>query len=309
LLENLRKPRFALADDFRGCSLEQVVGWDAVEPLLLGQFFVSGEIEAYEKLHGPVFPAGGSGGFWLRFGLRLLCFFGRLFGFGCFRAKVFATIKLYLQLFIEAKRLFPSFKLVARLLGFLFVGAKIEQHIRVGHKESLRCAWLQVKIPVALARPLEALTDPAACPGSWTRPERKLDYGLRTSPVGGYCEVETSRLNCRRNTIFEAMGFALTQVRVGGTFPYGTLLINLTGCFFLGLIGQFTLNRMVIPPDWRVAITVGFFGGFTTFSSFGWETAKMLEDGEWLSATSYVVASVAAGLFLSVAGIRLANRF
>jgi fluoride exporter len=101
----------------------------------------------------------------------------------------------------------------------------------------------------------------------------------------------------------------LAQIRVGGTFPYGTLLINLTGCFFLGLIGQLTLNRMVIPPDWRVAITVGFFGGFTTFSSFGWETAKMLEDGEWLSATSYVVASVAAGLFLSVAGIRLANRF
>jgi CrcB protein len=98
------------------------------------------------------------------------------------------------------------------------------------------------------------------------------------------------------------------QVRVSGTFPYGTLLINLTGCFFLGLIGQFTLNRMVIPPDWRVAIAVGFFGGYTTFSSFGWETAKMLEDGEWLRATTYVGASVVAGLLLSVAGIHLANR-
>ena len=92
-------------------------------------------------------------------------------------------------------------------------------------------------------------------------------------------------------------------------FPYGTLLINLTGCFLLGLIGQFTLNRMVISPDWRVAIAVGFFGGYTTFSSFGWETAKMLEDGEWLRASTYVAASVAAGLLLSVAGIRLANRF
>jgi len=102
-------------------------------------------------------------------------------------------------------------------------------------------------------------------------------------------------------------GFA--QVRVSGTFPYGTLLINLTGCFFLGLVGQFTLNRIVISPDWRVAITVGFFGGYTTFSSFGWETAKMLEDGEWLPAASYVAASVVVGLFLSVAGIRLANRF
>ena len=101
----------------------------------------------------------------------------------------------------------------------------------------------------------------------------------------------------------------VVQLRMGGAFPYGTLLINLTGCFLLGLIGQFTLNRMVISPDWRVAIAVGFFGGYTTFSSFGWETAKMLEDGEWLRATTYVGASVAAGLLLSVAGIRLANRF
>lgn len=101
----------------------------------------------------------------------------------------------------------------------------------------------------------------------------------------------------------------IVQVRAGGAFPYGTLLINLTGCFLLGLIGQFTLNRMLISPDWRVAITVGFFGGYTTFSSFGWETAKMLEDGEWLRATTYVAASVFVGLFLSVAGIRLANRF
>jgi CrcB protein len=101
----------------------------------------------------------------------------------------------------------------------------------------------------------------------------------------------------------------VVQIRAGSAFPYGTLLVNLTGCFLLGLIGQFTLNRMVISPDWRVAIAVGFFGGYTTFSSFGWETAKMLEDGEWLRATTYVAASVIAGLFLSLSGIRLANRF
>jgi CrcB protein len=101
----------------------------------------------------------------------------------------------------------------------------------------------------------------------------------------------------------------VVQIRTGNTFPYGTLLVNLTGCFFLGMIGQFTLNRLVISPDWRVAIAVGFFGGYTTFSSFGWETAKMLEDGEWLRVTTYVTVSVVAGLLLSVAGIRLANRF
>jgi fluoride exporter len=99
------------------------------------------------------------------------------------------------------------------------------------------------------------------------------------------------------------------QIKVGSTFPYGTLLINLTGCFLLGLIGQFTLNRVIVPPEWRMAIAVGFFGGYTTFSSFGWETAKMLEAGEWLWAASYMAASVVLGLLLSVAGIRLANRF
>jgi CrcB protein len=99
------------------------------------------------------------------------------------------------------------------------------------------------------------------------------------------------------------------QIRMGSTFPFGTLLINLTGCFLLGLIGQATLNRVIVPPEWRMAIAVGFFGGYTTFSSFGWETAKMLEGGEWLWATTYVAASVVFGLFLSVAGIRLANRF
>jgi fluoride exporter len=101
----------------------------------------------------------------------------------------------------------------------------------------------------------------------------------------------------------------LVQIRVGSTFPFGTLLINLTGCFLLGLIGQAMLNRMIVSPEWRVAIAVGFFGGYTTFSSFGWETAKMLESGEWLRATTYVAVSVIVGLLLSVAGIHLANRF
>ena len=101
----------------------------------------------------------------------------------------------------------------------------------------------------------------------------------------------------------------VVQLRMGSGFPYGTLLINLTGCLLLGFIGQITLNRMLISADMRMAIAVGFFGGYTTFSSFGWETAKMLEAGEWLRATTYVAASVFAGLLLSVAGIRLANKF
>jgi CrcB protein len=101
----------------------------------------------------------------------------------------------------------------------------------------------------------------------------------------------------------------ILQSRTALTFPYGTLLVNLSGCFLLGLVGQLMLSRVAISPEWRVAIAVGFFGGYTTFSSFGWETAKMMEAGEWARASAYVGASVAAGLLLTVAGIRLANKF
>lgn len=101
----------------------------------------------------------------------------------------------------------------------------------------------------------------------------------------------------------------LVQVRVGSTFPWGTLFTNLTGCFLLGLIGQMMLNRMMVSSEWRLAIAVGFFGGYTTFSSFGWEAAKMFEAGEWLRSMTYVAASVVLGLLLSAAGIRLGNRF
>ena len=115
--------------------------------------------------------------------------------------------------------------------------------------------------------------------------------------------------------LFGAMGTlaryglqGLVQTRMAATFPYGTLLINLSGCLLLGFVGQLTLNRMLISSDLRMAIAVGLFGGYTTFSSFGWETAKMLEDGEWLRAASYLGASVIGGLLLSIAGIRLASR-
>ncbi len=66
-------------------------------------------------------------------------FLGVLLGFRRFGAEIVAAIELYLKFFVEAIRLLPSLKLVARLLGFFFVCAKIEQHIGVGHRESLRC--------------------------------------------------------------------------------------------------------------------------------------------------------------------------
>ena len=100
----------------------------------------------------------------------------------------------------------------------------------------------------------------------------------------------------------------LVQYRTDSSFPSGTLAVNLAGCFLLGGIGEFALERLVVPPDWRIAITIGFFGAFTTFSSFSWETVQMLQDGEWTRAILYVGTSVLGGLLLMVAGMRIAQK-
>lgn len=100
----------------------------------------------------------------------------------------------------------------------------------------------------------------------------------------------------------------LVQERTGPGFPSGTLAVNLIGCFLLGGIAEYALEHLTIPPEWRIGITVGFFGAFTTFSTFSWETAKMLEDGEWRRAAVYVLASVIGGLVAVFFGMRIAHR-
>ncbi|HEV2289752.1 MAG TPA: fluoride efflux transporter CrcB [Candidatus Acidoferrales bacterium] len=99
----------------------------------------------------------------------------------------------------------------------------------------------------------------------------------------------------------------LIQERTGSGFPFGTLCVNLSGCFLLGLVGKFALNHVSISPDWRIGITVGFFGAFTTFSTFGWESVRLLEDGEWTRALLYILASVLVGLVFMLAGMRLGD--
>lgn len=99
----------------------------------------------------------------------------------------------------------------------------------------------------------------------------------------------------------------LVQYRVNSSFPAGTLAVNLLGCFLLGYVGEFALQHLSIPPDWRVGITVGFFGAFTTFSSFAYESARMLDNGDWLRMVLYISVSVVGGLLLALTGIHLAD--
>lgn len=97
------------------------------------------------------------------------------------------------------------------------------------------------------------------------------------------------------------------QYRVGSVFPAGTLAINVLGCLILGVIGQFGLNHITMSPDLRIGLTIGLMGGFTTFSTFGWDTVRMLEEGEWAKASIYVGASVVGGVIAMMLGMRVGD--
>ena len=99
----------------------------------------------------------------------------------------------------------------------------------------------------------------------------------------------------------------LIQYRAGSSFPVGTLVINLLGCFLLGGVGEYALQHISISPDLRIGITVGFVGAFTTFSTFAYESSRMLEDGDWMKMVLYVSVSVAGGILLAMTGIHLAD--
>src|SRR4051794_5499088 len=80
----------------------------------------------------------------------------------------------------------------------------------------------------------------------------------------------------------------------GATFPFGTLLVNVVGSFIIGFFATLTEpgGRVLVPPAYRLFVTVGFCGGYTTFSSFSLQTLTLMQDGEWLQAGWNVVLSV-----------------
>jgi CrcB protein len=90
--------------------------------------------------------------------------------------------------------------------------------------------------------------------------------------------------------------------RLGAEFPYGTLLINLTGSFAIGLV--YAIIERHGAPDWvRPLVIVGFLGAYTTFSTFSLDALGLAERGAWLAAGAYIVASVVASLAAVWAGI------
>ena len=100
---------------------------------------------------------------------------------------------------------------------------------------------------------------------------------------------------------------AYIQQRAGPSFPTGTLVANVSGSFLLGLLLRYALGSGAISPELRAMLTIGFCGGYTTFSTFSFETAVLLEEGQHARAGLYILASVVlslVGMWLGFAAAR-----
>lgn len=97
------------------------------------------------------------------------------------------------------------------------------------------------------------------------------------------------------------------QSRAGLAFPWGTFSVNASGALLLGFLTRMALATPAISPEWRLFLTTGFCGGYTTFSTYSYETAMLIEHGEYGRATTYAVASVVVSLVAMFVGFMLAR--
>jgi fluoride exporter len=96
--------------------------------------------------------------------------------------------------------------------------------------------------------------------------------------------------------------------RLGTTFPWGTLIVNLSGCFLISFIMYMGLNMANVSATLRMALTTGFLGGLTTYSSFNYETTKLLNDGAPGMALVNLGVTLVGGFASGVLGLVLARR-
>lgn len=99
------------------------------------------------------------------------------------------------------------------------------------------------------------------------------------------------------------------QERVAGAFPYGTFLVNISGCLIMGLVMTRLNEGGPVSVNWRFLVPVGFIGGYTTFSSFAFETFRLIEQGLPLTGLGYVASSVILGYLALWIGVITARAF
>jgi len=98
-------------------------------------------------------------------------------------------------------------------------------------------------------------------------------------------------------------GWALAALGAG--FPYGTFAVNVVGSFLIGLVMQVGLATPLLSPTLRMTLTTGFIGGFTTYSTFNYETIRYVQDGAWRLAFANVAITLIACLAAGFAGVAL----
>ena len=99
------------------------------------------------------------------------------------------------------------------------------------------------------------------------------------------------------------------QRLVNVSFPLGTLAVNLIGCFIIGVLAATFSGPILIREEYRIGLTVGIIGGFTTFSTFGLETFNLANDGQLRVAAANVLASCLLGFVAVWIGYRIAERW
>jgi CrcB protein len=97
------------------------------------------------------------------------------------------------------------------------------------------------------------------------------------------------------------------KARFPERFWFGTVIVNLTGCFLIGVVMTILINRNA-NPNWRLLLVVGMLGGYTTFSSFAYETYALIKDGEFVRGLVNVAVSVIGGYVAVWCGALLARR-
>lgn len=99
------------------------------------------------------------------------------------------------------------------------------------------------------------------------------------------------------------------QKHFPSSFPFGTMWVNIAGCFLIGVIYALAEKGNILTPEWRLFLATGFCGGFTTFSTFAFENISLLRDGEYFYAAIYTGVSVFAGIIAVFLGALLIRQF
>ena len=94
---------------------------------------------------------------------------------------------------------------------------------------------------------------------------------------------------------------------LGASFPYGTLIVNVTGCFLLALVAQIAISTTLLSPTMRLTLTTGFMGGLTTYSSFNYETTALLRDRGWAIGLTNVAMTLIACFVAGLLGLMAAK--